>query len=331
MNLSTIGMITMGSGATLIGGFGLLYLYDDNMAKTLFFNLSWEATKQYHKMTHDCQYYYQYVKGAVDSFEDEYFKDLRERDYEGETYNVLPSDDSDCEDLKETNENVKECEMIELNKMAEGDSVHKKTLQDKIKNENLTFLGYNLIDDTSKTTNDFTEDYIKNNNFDLMFICKKVFDETQDKKNTELLFRITEEQKEYITQNMDSTETVECIQFTTVPKQFMQIILFQGDKKYEIHEFMDRFMLLGNDILDDKFLVWYLRKFYGLQLENNYRLQIIDYNVNLFNLNETNETNKRGRFKIRLTEDTSLVETKNEPKYTYKVYDGDVIHPLRHY
>ena len=127
---------------------------------------------------------------------------------------------------------------------------------------------------------------------------------------------------------MDSTEPCECIKFTTVPKQFMQIILFQGDKKYEIHEFMDRFMLLGNEILDDKFLVWYLRKFYGLQLENKYRLQIIDINVNLFNLDESNENNKSGRFKIRLTEDTCLVETKDEPKYTYKVYDGDVVHSI---
>ena len=69
-------------------------------------------------------------------------------------------------------------------------------------------------------------------------------------------------------------------------------------------------------------------KIHGLQLENKYRLQIIDINVNLFNLDESNENNKSGRFKIRLTEDTCLVETKDEPKYTYKVYDGDAIHSI---
>ena len=197
------------------------------MAKTLFFNLSWEATKQYHKMTHNCQYYYQYAKGVVDAFEDEYFKDLRERDYDGETYNVLPSDDSDCEDLKETDEKVKECEMIQINKTTDEDSVHKETLQDKIKNENLTFLGYNLIDDTSKTTNDFTEDYVKNNSFDLMFICKKVVDETHDKNNKELFFRITEEQKEYITQNMHSTETIECIKLPLFQNNSCKLYYFK--------------------------------------------------------------------------------------------------------
>ena len=85
--MTTIGMITASTSVVVVGGYGLLYLYDDNLAKTILFNLSWEATKQYHKIKHNYNYYYYYLKGAVDAFEEEYLKDIRKQTYEDNEYN----------------------------------------------------------------------------------------------------------------------------------------------------------------------------------------------------------------------------------------------------
>jgi len=286
MDMTTIGMITASTSVVVVGGYGLLYLYDDNLAKTLLFNLSWEATKQYHKIKHNYNYYYYYLKGAVDAFEEEYLKDIRKQTYEDNEYNVLPSDDS-------------EGETDEVDEIDKKDNKHKNTPNNDGK-EDYFFLGYNLIDDTTKRADDLKDNYVLNNNFDVLFVSKLV---GQD--NEECFVRITNDEK----------ETMDQIQFISIPKQFMQIVLFQGGKKYEIQEHIHNFYFHKNVILDDKFLVWYLKYYYGLELLEEYYLQIIDTNVNLFKLNQNQ--------KIKFVENTLLVETKNEPEYSYEIITTD--------
>ena len=198
----------------------------------------------------------------------------------------MPSDDS-------------EGETDEVDEIDKKDNKHKNTPNNDGK-EDYFFLGYNLIDDTTKRADDLKDNYVLNNNFDVLFVSKLV---GQD--NEECFVRITNDEK----------ETMDQIQFISIPKQFMQIVLFQGGKKYEIQEHIHNFYFHKNVILDDKFLVWYLKYYYGLELLEEYYLQIIDTNVNLFKLNQNQ--------KIKFVENTLLVETKNEPEYSYEIITTD--------
>ena len=76
--------------------------------------------------------------------------------------------------------------------------------------------------------------------------------------------------------------------FVITNKFFLQIQLEQNGFKHEIHEYLDFFYLVGNKILDQKFLKWYMYYFYEILLADNYKLHIIDDSVNLITLDQSN-------------------------------------------
>ena len=69
-------------------------------------------------------------------------------------------------------------------------------------------------------------------------------------------------------------------------KPFLQIEIEQDGEKIEIQDNLDFFFLENNKILDKKFLLWYLNFFYNRDLQDDYKLHIIDSSVNLITLND---------------------------------------------
>jgi len=140
------------------------------------------------------------------------------------------------------------------------------------------FIGYNTKDDTTYTTGELEDnEYINNNNFELMFI-KKLGEE-------ELYKRITN--KDDINEN---------IKINKIEKPFIQVELCQGEEKTSIHKKLEPFYIEGNKLLDEPFLEWYLKTFYSIILDDNHHLSIIDSDINMFKIEKddfvTLNTNK---------------------------------------
>jgi len=69
-------------------------------------------------------------------------------------------------------------------------------------------------------------------------------------------------------------------------KLFIQMELTQNDKIYDIHEYINYFYIENNEVLDKVFLEWFMKEFYSIKLEDKYDLNIIDKEINIFNLKQ---------------------------------------------
>ncbi len=99
------------------------------------------------------------------------------------------------------------------------------------------------------------------------------------RKGNEILYnRIQEE----------DLNNLENISFDKVEKLFLQIELIDkttpNNEIIDIHHNLDKFYILGNKILDHKFLFWYLSYFYKKNLPEDYELRIFDKDINLITL-----------------------------------------------
>jgi len=131
----------------------------------------------------------------------------------------------------------------------------------------LEFIGYNTKDNTTyKSYNIENNDYISDNNFELMFL-KKI-------ENDEVLYKRLNDKDEI---NIN-------IKMKKIKKPFIQIELCQGKTKQSIHNKLESFYIEGNKLLDECFLNWYMITFYAVILEDAYSLRIIDSYINMFNI-----------------------------------------------
>lgn len=132
---------------------------------------------------------------------------------------------------------------------------------------NIEFLGYNKNDDTTYTSYNLEKNtYIEDTDFDLMFLRKK-------EKELELYKRISN--KEDINQN---------IKMNKIDKPFIQVELCQKEEKKSIHKKLEGFYLEDNTLLDEPFLEWYVKTFYAIILDDDYKLSVIDSDVNMFKI-----------------------------------------------
>lgn len=69
-------------------------------------------------------------------------------------------------------------------------------------------------------------------------------------------------------------------------KQFIQVELKYDGKSVDIHEHLQQFYLEDNHILDELFLKWYLKFWFFLDLPNQYTINVIDNDVNIFTLSK---------------------------------------------
>ena len=74
------------------------------------------------------------------------------------------------------------------------------------------------------------------------------------------------------------------IDYLPLEKQFIQVELEQNNKKICIHENLEKFYLADNKLFTKPWLQWYLSKYYGERLEEDYMIHIIDSSVNLFKI-----------------------------------------------
>ena len=68
-------------------------------------------------------------------------------------------------------------------------------------------------------------------------------------------------------------------------KPFLQVDFIQNEKSIEINDNLQKFYLKGNIILDKVFMKWFMKFFYNITA-TNYKISIIDENVNMFEMKE---------------------------------------------
>ena len=129
--------------------------------------------------------------------------------------------------------------------------------------KSVSFLGYNN-DGTSYTSYNLENNhYITDEKFDMMMLVKK-------QEEFDLYKRILE--KEEITCEHS---------FETTTKPFLSVEIEQNNNRVAIHDKLKGFYIKGNILLDKVFLKWYLEEFYGMNLEDNYKIHIIDSNIEM--------------------------------------------------
>jgi hypothetical protein len=130
------------------------------------------------------------------------------------------------------------------------------------------YIGYKLKDDTSHTCTDIKNEYFNSEEFDLMII-------EHDVKN-ERYYKILSEKSD-----------LENCSFKLGKPIFLQVEIEQYGKRISIHENLLYFYMEHNVILSKIFLEWYMKKFYSTNLSNEYKIHIIDDNINVFSIDDT--------------------------------------------
>ena len=130
----------------------------------------------------------------------------------------------------------------------------------------VSFMGYN--NDGSVYTSYELENnkYIEDENFNMMMLVKK-----EGESN---LYKRIHEKGEI------SNEA----KFEKVTKPFLSVEVEQNNNRVAIHDQLKSFYINGNMLLDKVFLQWYLEEFYGISLEDNYKIHIIDSNIEMHKL-----------------------------------------------
>ena len=65
---------------------------------------------------------------------------------------------------------------------------------------------------------------------------------------------------------------------------FMSIEFIQGDYRIDIKNHMHSYLVVGNKLFTKTFLKWYMRRYYGIVLKDNYQINIMDTDINYINL-----------------------------------------------
>jgi len=104
-------------------------------------------------------------------------------------------------------------------------------------------------------------------NVDLLMLKKSLCDDTK--------YKIFHKYQELIKSDTD---------WVILEKQFVQVELEQNNEVIDIHKYLDQFYIVGNNILSESFLRWYMKLWYDIKLSDEYTLKIFDKDVNLFSL-----------------------------------------------
>jgi len=127
----------------------------------------------------------------------------------------------------------------------------------------VSFLGYNNDGSVYTSYKLENNNYIDDENFDMMMLVKK------DKEQN--LYKRVHEKGE-----IDNEHS-----FETTSKPFLSVEIEQNNNRVAIHDKLKGFYIKGNMLLDKIFLKWYLEEFYGMILEEDYKIHIIDSNIEM--------------------------------------------------
>ena len=174
--------------------------------------------------------------------------------------------------------------------------LYKKITNSKNENENnnfnLIFIGYTCNNNNSYTTINLSDQYLKDNSFDIMFLMYKNKYKRMISKDD--VFKLIE---------MDNTKLDDYFDINNKTKILLQVQIEQYNQKIDIHEFLNQFYMNDNKILDTTFLEWYLYEFYAIQVDKGYKLNIIDGDINIFNISSVEY----------------LIINKNDDSYNYNI------------
>jgi len=82
---------------------------------------------------------------------------------------------------------------------------------------------------------------------------------------------------------------------------FMTIEFVQNNKNINIKNHLYSFLVVGNRLFTKNFLKWYLKRYYGIELEDAYNINIMDNNINCINLKNSTqhiEITSKNKYKI---------------------------------
>lgn len=149
------------------------------------------------------------------------------------------------------------------NEFVEEKNSDKEESDDEEEEKLIQFMGY--TNDGSVYTSDELENnnYIDDEDFDMMMLIKR--------ENGGSLYKRIHQKGEV------SSE----IEFEKVIKPFLSVEVEQNNNRIAIHDNLKSFYINGNVLLDKIFLKWYLEEFYGMNLEDNYKIHIIDSNIEM--------------------------------------------------
>lgn len=151
----------------------------------------------------------------------------------------------------------------EISEAKNSDNDNDDDESDEEEEKLISFLGYN--NDGSVYTTDELENnrYIDDEDFNMMMLVKKE-DELKLYKRIHQKGEITSEAS-----------------FEKVSKPFLSVEVEQNNNRVAIHDQLKSFYINGNMLLDKVFLKWYMEEFYGMNLEEDYKIHIIDSNIEM--------------------------------------------------
>ena len=102
----------------------------------------------------------------------------------------------------------------------------------------------------------------------------------------EILFIKHECDNKIYYENINDLQTIFENNLNIVKRQFLQIELEQDDEKIDIHEHISKYYVENNELFSKTFVKYYLRKYYKKDLNETYKINIIDKNIKLISINE---------------------------------------------
>jgi len=100
---------------------------------------------------------------------------------------------------------------------------------------------------------------------DMLFVKRKIGEKTYCKR-------------------INETADIKKLNFSPISKPFIQVELQQNNKSIDIHDHLHYFYVKDNHILDNIFLKWYIKYWFYLDLATEYKINIIDENINMLSL-----------------------------------------------
>lgn len=145
------------------------------------------------------------------------------------------------------------------------------------------YFGKETVNDNEKVIEDIKKELIEikedhENELELD-ITKEEF--SNKLKNTILILSINGNKKILKEEDYDKINTLEKIN-RLEKKVFLQIIVLNNNKETDIKDLMKAYMVEGNEILDYKFLKWFMSYLYNIELKEDYKVNIMDDDIKLF-------------------------------------------------
>ena len=119
------------------------------------------------------------------------------------------------------------------------------------------------------------------------YVNEDIREEIKKTHTTDLELVVTKINNKNYFKTVDSSDSLPITEFLPLEKQFIQVEIEQNGTKQCIHEYLDSFYLVNNKLFTKAWLKWYMKRFFSENLEDNYTIHIIDKDVNLFKIKET--------------------------------------------